>query len=259
MRLAIVVEYEGTNYHGFQYQSNARSIQEELEKAIAQFTNERPRVKGAGRTDAGVHALGQVVAFETASTHGEEVFVRALNYHLPDDIAVKAAYRTDDKFDPRRSALSRRYGYTINLGPTPSPLKRRTSLHLHGPLNVGKMRRAAKTLVGRHDFARFGGPPGRPGTGTVREIYEANVYRKGEMVTFEVEANAFLSHQVRRMAGALVDIGRGSLGLDDFTATVDKGVCDYVPPALPAKGLCLLNVNYSNFPPQDGHLDGYID
>ena len=259
MRLALVVEYEGTNYHGFQYQSNARSIQEELEKAIARFTNERPRVQGAGRTDAGVHALGQVVAFETASTHEEEVFVRALNYHLPEDIAVKAAYRTDCKFDPRRSALSRRYGYTINCSPTHSPLRRRTSLHLHGPLSVGKMRKAAKTLVGTHDFARFAGPPGSAGAGTVREIYEAKVNRKGEMVTFEVEANAFLPHQVRRMAGALVDVGRGSLGLDEFTTTVDVGACDYVPPALPAKGLCLLNVKYTNFPPRDGDSDGHID
>ena len=259
MRLAIVVEYDGTNYHGFQYQSNARSIQEELEEAIARFTNERPRVKGAGRTDAGVHALGQVVAFETASTHGEEVFVRALNHHLPDDISVKAAYHTDDKFDPRRSALSRRYGYTINCSPTPSPLKRRTSLHLHGPLSVGKMRKAAETLVGRHDFTRFAGPIGKPGAGTIREIYEAMVNRKGEIVTFEVEANAFLPHQVRRMAGALVDVGRGRLGLDEFTSTVDVGACDYVPPALPAKGLCLLNVKYADFPPRDGQSDGYID
>ena len=106
MRLALTVEYEGTNYHGFQYQVNAPTIQEELEKAIARFTGHHARVRGAGRTDAGVHALGQVVAFDTQSDHEPDVFVRALNHYLPEDIAVKAAYKVAANFDPRRAAWS---------------------------------------------------------------------------------------------------------------------------------------------------------
>jgi len=252
MRLALVVEYEGTGYHGFQYQPGAPTIQEELENAIARLDGDRPRIEGAGRTDAGVHATGQVVAFDTGADHAPATFERALNHHLPDDIAVKAAHAVGDNFDPRRMALSRRYVYTIYAAATPSPLIRRTSWHWRKKLNVQRMQAAARLLVGTHDFALFAGPLENPGGSTVREITEARVSRKGDLVRFEVTGNAFLPHQVRRMAGALVDVGIGRLTRADVSALVDGSPGDAVARSLPPHGLCLVEVKYRDFPPRGG-------
>ena len=163
MRLALMVEYDGTDYHGFQYQVNARSIQEELEKAIHRFTGERVRVKGAGRTDAGVHAKGQVVAFDTCSEHPEEVFLRALNHYLPCDIVVRKVCSVPGSFDPRRMATSRRYSFTIDNGPVRSPLTRRTSHHVPTPLDIGRMRRAGAPLSRPPRLRPLRGPAGQGG------------------------------------------------------------------------------------------------
>ena len=256
MRLALVVEYEGTRYHGFQYQANAPSIQEELQKAIEQLTGERPGVGAAGRTDAGVHAKGQVVAFDTAARYPPETFVRALNFYLPDEIAIKAAYRTEDDFDPRRMALRRWYRYTIHRGSTPSPLVRRTSHHVGEMLDIRRMQKAARVFVGRHDFARFAGPMSRPSASTVREVYDASVSNRNEVVNFDVEGNAFLPRQVRRMAGALVDLGRGNLALAELRSMVDGEPGHGVARSLPPQGLCLMKVTYADFPPASGEPDG---
>ena len=255
MRLGLIVEYEGTGYHGFQYQVNAPSIQEELEKAIASFAGERVRVQGAGRTDAGVHARGQVVAFDTASSHPPETFVRALNYYLPDAIAVKAAYGVPEGFDPRRKALTRRYRYTIVNGATPSPLLTRTACHVEKPLDVESMREAAKCLVGRHDFGRFAGPLEDEASSTIRHLYEATVSRDGEVLTLDFEGSSFLSHQVRRMAGSLVDIGKTSLSLEEFRLMVDGDRMSAVARSMPPQGLCLMEVTYAGFPPKVGEED----
>ena len=256
MRLALIVEYEGTNYHGFQYQVNAPSIQEELEKAIAKITGERLRVKAAGRTDTGVHAKGQVVAFDTTSTHSPGTFVQALNFHLPEDIAVRATYQVGEGFDPRRDALSRRYRYTVLNSPTSSPLMRRTACQVAEPLDVGKMDKAASLLVGTHDFADFAGPMEEDGAITVRHIYGASVHKVGELLTFDVVGNAFLRRQVRRMAGALVDVGRSQLSLDEFRLMIVAGNGEAVAPSLPPQGLCLMEVSYADFPSKVGDQDG---
>jgi tRNA pseudouridine38-40 synthase len=249
MRLALTVEYEGTNYRGFQYQTNAPSVQEELEKAIQRFTGESVRVKGAGRTDAGVHARAQVVAFDTATTHPKEAFLGALNRHLPDDIAVRKVHSVPDDFDPRRMAKSRRYAFTIDTGPVRSPLTRRTTHHIARPLDVGKMRRAARHFVGRHDFARFAGPLEKADASTVREVTEAAVRRSGHghTVTLEVEGGSFLPHQVRRMAGALVDVGQGRLTPAELKSMVDGDEVDAVAHSLPPQGLCLVKIEYEDF------------
>lgn len=254
MRLALVVEYEGTCYSGFQYQANAPSIQEELEKAIARLTGEKVRVKGAGRTDAGVHASGQVAAFDTASTHPPETFVRALNYYLPEDIAVKAAYRVKYDFDPRRKALSRTYRYTILNSPTPSPLMRRSACIVGVPLNVRRMQAGARLFVGEHDFRQFAGPLANKSASTVRLIYEASLTSKGHALAFEVRGSAFLPHQVRRMAGALVDVGKGKLSLDNLKQMINGGRVDAIAHSLPSQGLCLVEVAYADFPPEDGEF-----
>ena len=259
MRLALVVEYEGTRYHGFQFQANAPSIQEELERAISRLTGETSRVTGAGRTDAGVHAKGQVVAFDTGRTYPPETFIRALNFYLPDEISVKAAYRTGSDFDPRRMAISRRYGYTMDCGAVPSPLSRLTAYHPGGSLSVHRMQGAVRYFVGKHDFASFAGPLSRPDASTVREVYEAKVIRDRDGIIFEVEANSFLPRQVRRMAGALIGMGKGSLNVTDFRAMVDGQPNDGLAPSLPAQGLCLLKVTYADFPPKVGELNGNTD
>ena len=255
MRVALVVEYDGADYHGFQYQLNAPSIQGEMEKAIKLMTGESVRIRGAGRTDAGVHALGQVVVFDTASSLAPLDFPPGLNYYLPRGIAVKEAHGVDGDFDPRRSAVSRRYRYTILNSQTPSPLVRRTAHLVREPLNVGRMRAAARLLVGRHDFARFAGHVPN-GASTVREVLDARVRGQGDVVTFEVEANAFLPHQVRRMAGALVDVGRGHLSRDQFKAMLEGEDTEAVAHALPGLGLCLLGVTYRDFPPGTGDQNG---
>ena len=256
MRLALVVEYDGADYHGFQYQANARSIQEELEKAIHRFTGERVRVNGAGRTDAGVHAAGQVVAFDTSSEHPAEVFLRALNHYLPCDVAVRKVLSVPDSFDPRRMATSRRYSFTIDNGPVRSPLTRRTSYHVATPLDVGRMRRAARHFEGRHDFARFAGKPDRAEASTVREIAGFTVRRNGRMVTLEVEGNAFLPHQVRRMAGALVDVGHGRLTPEQVKGMLDGDEEEAVAVSLPPQGLCLLGVGYEDLSVEEDFENG---
>ena len=252
MRLALLVEYDGTDYHGFQYQANAPSIQEELEKAIHRFTGERVRVKGAGRTDAGVHARGQVVAFDTTAAHPPAVFLRALNHHLPCEIVVRTVQPVPDDFDPRRMATSRRYAFTIDNGPVRSPLTRRTSHHVAAPLDLGRMRSAARHFIGRHDFARFAGRPDRADASTVREITEFTVRQDGRMVTLQVEGSSFLPHQVRRMAGALVDVGHGRLTPTQVKEMLDGDDVDAVAVSLPPQGLCLLRVEYENMTMEEG-------
>ena len=243
MRLAFVVEYDGTDYHGFQYQKDAPSIQEEIEKAIGRFTGETVRVSGAGRTDAGVHALGQVVSFDTVSEHSVDTFVKALNFHLPEDIAVKSGRVVEDRFDPRRHAVSRRYRYTIIRSATRSPIMRRAAHVMDASLDVGAMREATMRLVGRHDFARFAGPVGEGRGGTEREIFDASLSEAGCVLTFEFEANAFLPHQVRRMVGAVVDVGRGRINLSEFERMI-RGDEVAVAHAAPPQGLCLVRVRY---------------
>ena len=254
--MALVVEYEGTEYHGFQYQKNASSIQEELEKAISSLTGENTRVKGAGRTDAGVHARAQVVAFDTNSSHPLGTFVRGLNHYLPDAIGVKAAYRTRSDFDPRRMALGRTYSYVLDCGLAPSPLTRRTAFHVGGPLNIRRMRRGGQVFVGRHDFASFAAALSKPGGTTVREVYRVGVSKDQEMVKVDVEGNSFLPRQVRRMVGALVSLGRGNITTADLTSMMEQRPGAPVAHALPALGLCLMKITYADFPPKAGDENG---
>ncbi len=252
MRLALIVEYEGTAYSGFQYQRNGPSIQEQLEKSITALTGEKVRIKAAGRTDAGVHALGQVVAFDTASTHPPLTVQRAMNHRLPDDIAVRAAYRVGDGFDPRRHAQSRRYRYTMLTGSVHSPLRRRTATLVREDVDIVRMAEGAEMLVGVHDFARFGGPLEHEGASTAREVFSSGVTAIDDAIVFDVEGNAFLPHQMRRMAGALVDVGRGAMSIEDLRQLIDGKETDATSRSLPPQGLCLIAVKYADFPPKNG-------
>ncbi len=243
-KVVLIVEYEGTRYSGFQLQADRPAIQGELEKAVFRLTGERLRLITASRTDTGVHAQGQVVSFRTTSSHTGETFVRALNFYLPDDIAVKTAYRVRESVHVRRDATSREYRYTILNRRTRSPLQRRFTCQVIKPLDEGAMDRAAETLIGVHDFASFGSSLGGETGSTVREVYRAGVEREGELVIFDIEASSFLRHQIRNTVGSLIKVGLGSISLSDFCAIIDARKPGLAGPAAPPCGLCLVKINY---------------
>lgn len=245
-RLALAVEYEGTAYAGSQYQKNAPTIQGELEKALSQLTGERIRVALAGRTDAGVHAKGQVASFRAATPHRPEVFVRALNHYLPPDIAVRRAWEVPLGFDVRRQASRRWYRYTIYNGRERRARFRRYCWQVPEPLDVEAMQEAAAHLVGVHDFAAFAAPTGP--ANSVRTVYRAEVSRRRSWVLFDVEANAFLPQQVRRTVGALVQVGLAKESSDDFRRLLALGERGAATFAAPAQGLCLMVVRYEGRP-----------
>ena len=251
-RIALLIEYDGTRYRGFQWQPDAPTIQSELELAIEKLTGEKVRVAGAGRTDTGVHARGQVAAFLASSDFPPETLLQALNHHLPKDISVHNASEVDLDFDPRRDAISRRYRYAIYNSATPSPLQRGHTCHVRGALDMTAMDTAASFLVGVHDFASFAKSPEAPGASTVRHITETSVHRDGIFVILEMEGNAFLTHQVRRTAGALVEIGRGRMTTDEFRELIERPTSGLASPTLPPQGLYLEEVRYPHpgpFPP----------
>lgn len=245
-RIILIVEYDGTEYHGSQYQANAPTVQGEIEKALKMLTGEKIRIKMASRTDAGVHARGQVVAFDTASTIPLKSFVDGLNHFLPDDIAVKEVHRVEDGFDVRRRAVSREYRYYILNSPARSPLRQQYSCRVAGDLDIELMGRACGALVGRHDFASFVASEGTARQKrTVRDVFKAEVDREGEMVTFTIVADSFLPHQVRNVVGSLILVGQGRMSVEDFSHMVAAAVPGLAGPTAPACGLCLERVNYA--------------
>ena len=242
--MALVVEYDGTWYRGFQLQPNGSTIQGELEAAIEKVTGGASRVAGASRTDSGVHAEGQVVSFTTGSRLSAGTFVEALNYYLPSDIAVQKALAVPHEFDVRRRAASREYRYSILNRRPPSPLSGRFHHRIRQPLDVDTMNAAAKLLIGVRDFGSFSASQ-RPEEGsTVRQMINAGVTREGELVLLDIEANAYLYQQIRRTAGALVGVGLGKSSIDQFEELLNTPSPGTAGPTLPAKGLCLKRVNY---------------
>jgi tRNA pseudouridine38-40 synthase len=242
-RVALLLEYDGARFAGSQLQSNAITVQGVLEDAIIKATEESSRAAFAGRTDAGVHAQGQVAAFSTGSRLDCQTLRRALNAWLPDDVAVKAVADVGPDFDPRRDARRRRYRYVINNGATRSALERRRAWHVAGQLDAIAMAAGAAQLVGKHDFAAFASRLEDPSASTVRELYGFEVTRDGRSFLVDMEANAFLPHQVRRMTGALVDVGRGKVTPEAYGALL-AGPPTSAGPAAPPHGLYLMAVEY---------------
>ncbi|MBI2852735.1 MAG: tRNA pseudouridine(38-40) synthase TruA [Chloroflexi bacterium] len=241
----MIVEYDGTLYHGFQWQANAPTIQDEIETAVEKLTGERLRVAAASRTDSGVHARGQVVSLRTASPYSLQTFVKGLNFYLPCDIAVKAAYRANDSFDVRKGAIGREYEYHILNSSTRSPLNESFCYRVERRLDVPEMNRACEWLVGEHDLASFASDLGMPLKSTVRKIFRAGFTRKGDMIVFDMAASSFLPHQVRNTVGAMVRVGQGKLSPSDFYRIIKAKRIGLAGPTAPAKGLCLMRVNYS--------------
>lgn len=242
-KIVLLVEYHGGNYCGFQWQAGVPTVQDELEKAIQKVTGETVRVVAASRTDSGVHARGQVVSFRTHSSLPPGTFVRALNFYLPRDIAVKGACRVDEKFDVRRHAVSREYEYKILNSPTRSPLWEGLACFVPCRLDVEAMDGACRLLEGEHDFASFGAALGKLGS-TVRTVYEARVERRDEVVSLHMRANSFLPHQVRNTVGLLVRIGLGKVGVEQFREIMEAKKLGLAGPTAPAHGLYLVKVEY---------------
>ena len=240
-RVALLVEYEGTRYAGFQLQDEPPTIQGELEKALKSFTGQPTRIRGASRTDSGAHAKGQVVDFITKTKHSVDRFTPALNYYLPDDINVLQAHWVDAEFNARRWALSRTYQYHIINRKTPSPLRRLTHLWIRENLNAAKMAEAAQHLVGFHDFRSLA--IGHPETrSAVREVIRWEVERLEDTIVIECEATGFLKHQIRKINGILLEIGKGKYTTKKITQALSGE--QSTAPLLPAHGLCLISVKY---------------
>lgn len=238
MRYRATVEYDGTEFAGFQAQPGARTVQGVLETALARLAGgERVRVDGAGRTDAGVHATGQLIAFSYPGRLPATELEEALAGLLPRDLAIRGVRRAPAGFDPRRAARYREYRYTVWNG-SRSPLRERTALWVRNPLDVDAMARAASVLEGRHDFSAFGSADGQP----VRTVHAIRVRRQGSLVTIDVRADAFLRGMVRRIVAVLLEAGRGRI--DEHT--VARVLRDRRPAldgaSAPARGLCLRRV-----------------
>lgn len=242
-RYRAVVEYDGTDFVGYQVQAKGRTVQGEIEESLKRVTQSAIRIDGAGRTDAGVHATGQVIAFNAIWRHTLEDLHRALNAVLPDDIVIRDLKATQPSFHPRFEALSRTYHYQIINQLWPAVLLRRYAYHLNKALDVRAMNEASRFLLGQHDFASFGKPP--QGHNTVRNVIQAEWGAAGEgRIVFEITANAFLYRMVRTLVGTLVQVGLGLLPVNDVKYILEtRDLTKSAAPA-PAHGLCLVNVAY---------------
>ena len=244
-RYRLTVEYDGGPYVGFQAQTNGPSIQGELERAVRAFCGETIRIQGAGRTDAGVHATGQVVHFDLAKAWRAEVVMNAMNAHLvPAPIAVLSATAVDDDFHARFSATGRRYLYRILARAGPPALEQGRAWHIKTALDARALREAAGRLVGTHDFTTFRDAACQAKS-PVKTLDEVQVIQDDDELRIVFAARSFLHRQVRSMVGSLVEVGRGRWSPDDLASALaarDRARCG---PVAPAQGLYLTEVVYS--------------
>jgi tRNA pseudouridine38-40 synthase len=246
-RYQIILAYDGTEFAGFQRQElTARTVQGEVEDALQRLGWTARTIYSAGRTDTGVHASGQVIAFDLDWKHSPEALCLALNANLPKDVAAQSATVAPDQFHPRYDATARRYRYNLFCQGLREPLRERFAWRVWPPVELERMQAAASLLPGSHDFAAFGAPL-RPGGVTVREVWQASWQENGGTgFCFEIQANAFLYHMVRRLVFLQVKVGQGSLAVEDFAQGLKT--CQSQPSGLaPAHGLALVEVLYKPF------------
>jgi len=237
----IHMEYDGTDFHGWQIQPGCRTVQGTLATVLARLDGGEPvRIVGAGRTDAGVHALDQVASFTLRRERPEEHLRAALNSGLPDDVHVHAVVPVPPAWSARANALWRRYRYRMLR--RPSPIGRRFHHLLVRPVDPFAMQRAAVGLLGRHDFRAFARLP--PGASSTCEVLEARVEFDARCIAFEIRANRFLHNMVRRLTGVLVEVGRGRLQPEDVATILTQRDVQRGGPCLPPRGLCLVEVGY---------------
>lgn len=242
-RIHLIVEYDGTDYAGWQRQSNAMTVQEQLEIAIRKLTGESVCVSGASRTDAGVHALGQSAHFDTMSRIPADKFSFALNTILPPDIRVSTSESVSSEFHSRFSGKGKRYRYLFYAAPHAGALNRRTHAHVIYPLDIEKMRVEAASLVGIHDFAAFAAS-GSVVKDTVRTIYRADLEQNDREIRLIIEGNGFLYNMVRIIAGTLIGVGSGKLAPGAFLRAIESGSRLDLGITAPAHGLTLMEVFY---------------
>ncbi len=243
----LTLEYDGTEFYGWQVQAEGRTVQGVLEAAIARSCGEMLRVTAAGRTDSGVHAEGQVAHFDTRSALGAAQFLKAVNFWLPDDVAVLDCLEVDADFDARSSASSKLYRYRILLSAMRRPLRDRFALRVWRPLDVDAMRGCAALLVGEHDFTSFASEHTETES-NVRRIIRSEVLEDGDELHYLVEASGFLYNMVRIIVGTLLMVGKGKFTPADFAGMRQARDRKSAGPTAPAKGLALVQVSYPNDP-----------
>jgi tRNA pseudouridine38-40 synthase len=241
----LIVEYDGARYHGWQRQPDRTTIQGVLEEKIGRIAGKEISVTGAGRTDAGVHALGQVAHFVTEARLRPEAWARALNSLLPEDIVVLKAEAVLDRFHARHRAKARVYRYHILNRRYPAPIGRQYRWVVYPALNLGRMRSAARYLKGRHDFSAFcAGSPSKGNRSSVCAVRRLAVSRTREEIVFELEADRFLHQMVRTIVGTLVDVGRGKRRPEEIREILTSKDRRRAGPTAPAQGLFLVSVRY---------------
>ncbi len=252
--IKLKIEYDGTNYHGWQSQKPGGTIQDVIQEKIQSITGEEVRLTGASRTDAGVHALEQVAVFSTRSHLDEAVIMRALNAKLPEDIRIMDAAETGEHFHPRYDAGKKSYFYIISENRRHSAFLHRYIWYVHFPLDIELMAKAASILLGEHDFSSFRGS-GCSAKHPVRTIYAADIERideisfmtavmRGNFIRFRIEGNAFLRHMVRNIVGTLIEAGKGSMSLETFNRVLQSRDRTTAGPTAPARGLFLEKITY---------------
>lgn len=242
----LTIEYDGTDYHGWQVQPGMTTIQETLEEAVARIVGKRVDVMGAGRTDAGVHALGQVASLGAPFHHPADTLRRALTSVLPFDIVVTAVEEVDDDFHAQRRALWKRYRYTLLTRPYPSALERRYTLFVPRPLKLDAMTEAVRALIGTHDFSAFQAAHSFTGS-SIRTVIAAKFIQEGDHLVFEIVGDGFLRHMIRIIMGTLLDIGLGRLQPEDLHVILESRDRNHASKTISPHALCLLEVGYQPF------------
>ena len=240
----LIIEYDGSAFHGWQRQKKDRTVQETIEKALAVMTREKVTVVGSGRTDAGVHALGQVACFRTRSRLDAEVFVNGLNSLLPGDVVVRACYRMPDSFHARFDVTAKHYRYHILNRSIAPAIGRQFVWHIRKPLDTAAMSQAARMLIGTHDFKAFEGT-GSPRDHTVRTVTDSTVTATGGgNLTYDIKANGFLRYMVRNISGTLVEVGLGKRSVPDIQEILLSKDRSQAGATAPPHGLFLMDVVY---------------
>ncbi len=242
-RVRLIVAYDGTNYHGWQVQKNGITIESELNRCLSELLQEPIEVIGASRTDAGVHALGNVAVFDTQARMPAEKISYALNQRLPEDIRVQKSEEVDADWHPRHCDSRKTYEYRIYRGEFAMPVKRLYSLFVYQKLDVKKMQEAARYFVGEHDFKSFCQVGAQVET-TVRTIYDVSVYEEGTDVVIRVTGNGFLYNMVRIMAGTLLEVGKGKRAPEEIREMIAAKNRESAGPTAPAHGLMLIKYEF---------------
>lgn len=242
-RVKLVVAYDGTNYHGWQIQPNEISVEEILNEKLSQLTGEEIKVIGASRTDAGVHAMGNVAVFDTESRIPGEKFSYALNQRLPEDIRIQSSEEVAAEFHPRHCDCRKTYRYQILNSEFPIPTERLYAHFIYYDLNLKAMRQAAQYLIGEHDFKSFCSTKTSV-TDTVRTIYDVKVVKEDHMISIFVQGNGFLYNMVRIIAGTLIEVGLGRKQPGEIKEMLEQKDRQIAGPTAPAKGLALMKIEY---------------